>query len=443
MNKKFLALLLLVPLLLAAADRPSTRVSITSQPAGATVVIDGVDRGTTPITLFDLSPGRHHLKYRLAGYVERDRFFRTEEGPFIEKSEVLSEEKGLLLLQSEPSGCNVTIDGVSMGQTPCLVTTLSAKDVHTVRFRKAGYLDQTAKIHFDGRKPIVRKETLVLASGTVEVGSDPVGAEVTVNGIARGKTPVRVSGIPKGRATVKFHLDGFEDEVRELAVNAGDMQTLQIALKGLPGTLHLSSVPEGARFYVNDESYGKGPVTLTGLKPGEYNVRVELEGYGSSSKTLVIGNGESLREEFKLSDVMGRLEIRTAPVGAQLTVDGRPVGVTKSADPAAEVSDVFVVENLLAGEHVLVVRKDGYAESVRHPVVQASKTSQANVRLRRIFLPDTEIVTARGSYRGVLVSVTPDFVVLEVKMGITQSFSKDEIRRMETLQPENPPAPGK
>lgn len=436
MKKSCIAFLLAASLLSATAEQAPTRVSITSQPSGATVIIDGMDRGTTPITLFDLAPGRHHIKYRLAGYVEHDRYFRTEEGPFIEKSAVLSEEKGLLLLQSEPSGCNIVVDGVSMGQTPRLITTLSAKDPHTVRFRKAGYLDQTITVRFDGRKPVVRKETLVLASGTVDVNSDPVGAEVTVNGIARGKTPVKVTGIPKGRAVVKFHLDGFEDEIRELAVNAGDVQTLQIALKGQPGTLHLRSVPEGARFYVNEESHGKGPVTLTGLKPGDYNVRVELEGYGTASKTIKIGNGESVREEFKLSDVMGRLEIRTDPVGAQLVVDGRPVGVTKSEDPSAEVSDVFIVENLLAGEHTLIVRKDGYAESVRHPSVQASKTVQTNVRLRRIFVPDTEIVTSRGSYRGVLVSVTPDSVVLEVSMGITRSFSKDEIRRMETLSPE-------
>ena len=50
-----------------AADKVQTRVSVTSQPPGATVVVDGKDRGTTPITLFDLKPGRHHLKYRLAG----------------------------------------------------------------------------------------------------------------------------------------------------------------------------------------------------------------------------------------------------------------------------------------------------------------------------------------------------------------------------------------
>ena len=83
---------------------------------------------------------------------------------------------------------------------------------------------------------------------------------------------------------------------------------------------------------------------------------------------------------------------------------------------------------------MLIVRKDGYEESSRKPKIRSSKTSQANVRLKRIYIPDTEIFTARGSHKGVLVSVNPDTVILEVKPGINQSFSRDEIRRMETLK---------
>ena len=427
-------------LLLASAvfaDPPApTRVNVTSQSSGATVVIDGRDRGTTPITLFDLAPGRHHLKCRLAGYVESDRFFRTGESPSVECNETLAEEKGLLLLRTEPEGCSILIDGVSAGQTPRLITPLAAKDTSSVRLRKAGDQDPTIRVKGDGRKPLVRTETMVLASGVISIASEPSGADVTVNGIERGKTPVEVSGVPRGRATVKFHLDGFEDETRELSVNAGDRQTLQIALKGLPGTLHLSSVPDGARFYVNEESRGKGPVTMTGLKPGDYTVRAELDGYGTQTKTVTIENGSSLTEEFRLSNVMGRLEVRTSPVGAHLTFDGRPVGVTKSSDPNAELSDVFAIEDVSEGEHTLVVRKDGYSESVRHPKILSEKTAQANVRLKRIFRPDTEIVTARGSYKGVLVSVNSDYVVLEVSPGINRSFSRDEIRRMESIAAE-------
>lgn len=417
-----------------AADPQPTRVSISSNPSGASVIIDGVDRGTTPITIFDLAPGRHHLKYRLAGYVERNRFFNTnDEGPFIEKSETLEEEKGLLLLKTEPAGADISIDGMSVGRTPRLVTHLAAKDSYSVRFRKAGYQDQTITVRFEGRKPMVREEKLVLSSGTVNVMSEPAGAEVTVNGIVRGKSPIKVTGIPKGRAVIKFKLDGFAEETRELAVNSGDVQALSVVLAGLPGTLQLSSVPDGARFYVNDASYGKGPVAIPGLKPGDYTVRAELEGYGTMTKTISIANGASANEEFRLSNMMGRIELRTSPADVVVNLDGRVVGRTRSADRNAEFSDVFVIDNVLEGEHSLILTRDGYSETVGHPKVESNKTAQFRVRMRRIFTPDVEIETARGTYTGVLVANGPVGVVVEVSLGITRSFPKEEIRKITFL----------
>ena len=419
-----------------AEDAVQLRVNVTSEPEGATVIVDGRDRGMTPISLFDLAPGRHHLKYRKAGHVERDCFFSTQEaaGGCLAKNAVLEEEKGLLLLRTEPEGCDIQIDGVSVGRTPRLITHLAVNGTYDVCLRKAGYQDQFLKVKFDGRRPLVLDEKLVLASGIIEVRSEPAGAEVTVNGIARGKTPLRVTDVPKGRATVKFHLDGFIDEVRELSINAGDMQNLPIVLKGLPGTLHLVSVPDGARFYVNNEARGKGPLALPGLTPGEYLVRAELAGYGTMTKTIALGNGQSVREEFRLSNVMGRIEVRSSPVGAQVFLDGKACGVTKSKDPSAEFSDILAIENVMEGEHTLVLKLDGYADKTSHPKVKSSSTAKFhNQRLRRIFTPDVEVVTARGNYKGVLVSRTGDRVEIEIRPGVMQSFSRDEIRDIKWL----------
>jgi hypothetical protein len=95
---------------------------------------------------------------------------------------------------------------------------------------------------------------------------------------------------------------------------------------------------------------------------------------------------------------------------------------------------VFAIDNVLEGEHSLVVKKDGFAEAVRHPKIRNSKTSVANVRLRRLFVPNVEIVTSRGEYRGVLVSRSATEVVLEVSMGITRSFPQSEIRKFSWLE---------
>jgi len=344
---------------------------------------------------------------------------------------------GLLLVKSEPAGCNIAIDGVSIGgTTPRLITTLDAERVHHVTLRKTGYRPSTFEVRFSGRKPICHFEQLVLDSGTIHVVTEPTGAEVTVNGIVRGKSPVLVKEVPNGRATVRLHLEGFEEEVRELATSAGQEQTLSVVLKGLPGTLGLTTLPPGGRFYVNDEYVGKSPAVVSKLKPGDYEVRAEVEGYAPLTRTITIGNGVSVREEFRLSNVMGRLEVRSSPPGAEVLLDGKSVGVTKSNNPDAEFSDIFAIENLMEGEHALTVRRAGYAESVRHPKIRSAKTSKANVRLKRVLVPDMRIVTESGTFDGALVLNAPDYVVLEVKLGVQRSFPRSEIRKIIFLSDE-------
>jgi hypothetical protein len=257
-----------------------------------------------------------------------------------------------------------------------------------------------------------------------------------LNGIPRGVTPATVAGIPKGRMSVTLKKDGYKTETRELAVNAGDSQNLFVTMKEIPGTLRLTSVPDGARFYVDDEAQGKGPVTVTSVRPGERRVRAELEGFGTIEKILNVGRGETLAEEFRMENVLGTLEVRTSPPGATVFVDGRHCGVSRSDDPKAETSDVIVVQGLEAGEHTLIVKRSGYAEAVKHPTVENKKTTALKVVLRRVFKPNVRIVTATGSIEGVLVSSDATNVFVEYPMGITQSISRDVIRTMELIEEE-------
>lgn len=424
----------LVSLWASARQNHMTRVDITSQPERASVFVDGKSYGLTPVTLFDLEPGRHRVKYRMNGYEESDSYIMVEDGRPLQHSCTLEPEKGILLVKSEPSGCEITLDGVAMGLTPRLITTIDARSVHKMTLQKTGYKAATFDVKFNGRTPLVRDETLMLDSGVLKIISEPSGAEVTVNGVVRGNTPILVSDVPKGRATVKFRLAGFKDEIiSDLMVGAGDHQTVSRVLEGLPGTLSLTSVPEGARFYVNGEYRGRSPLVLSGLQPGDYEVRAENEGFGSETRIVKVMNGATPRMEFRMSNVMGRLEVKSSPSGAQVYFDGRLIGTTSTDDPDAEFSDKLMIENVLEGEHVLVIKKDGYAEQTRHPKIKSSKTSKANVRLRRIFKPDIEIVTDTGVYQGILVSNTPEYILVEVKLGIQRSFPRADIRKVRFL----------
>ncbi len=433
--KRFLSVLFAAAALVAFAQESKTiRCDFTSQPDGASVVVDDVARGVTPLTLFDLGPGRHHIRFEMQNYETVDDFVFLREGGRVQRNAVLNPVKGLLLLTTEPEGCDISLDGYSLGRTPRLIASLDAKDVYTLVVQKPGYQPRSVEVKFDGRTPLVKRESLIIDSGVIEATSEPAGAEVVVNGQPRGTTPTTVNNVPKGRATVTLKKKGFAEETRELSIVAGETQTLFVKMNGLPGTMSLTSIPEDARFYVNDRPEGKGPILLKNLKPGAYAIRVEKDGFATVRKTVELENGGSVVEEFRMENVMGRIEVRTIPGGVRVFLDGGSVGITKSVGEDTEASDVLAIENVREGEHVLVLKRDGYAEVTRHPAVANQTTASVNVRMKRVFTPDVEILTDSGTYRGVLISNTAMGVEVEVSLGITRMFQHSEIRKLNFIK---------
>ena len=415
----------------AFADAPvkTARVDFTSQPEGAEVAVDGEVCGNTPLPVFSLAPGSHRVHYELPDYEPVDEYITIVEGEVYKtRHAALVPQRGILLVTSEPAGCDVSLDGLSLGETPLLITSLLTKEPYNLLLQKTGYQNRMLDVKFTGRKPLVRHAKMLLDSGALTITSEPQGAEVMVNGVARGKTPLSVQEIPKGRAKIVLTLKGYQTETRDVLLNAGSRENVFVKFEGDPGSLLVTSVPDGARIYIDGKSYNKAPVKLDKLKPGIYEVKAEMDGHNTISRKVTVGLGQAVSEEFRLDNIRGRLEVRSTPVGAQVIVDGRLVGTTSSSTPAAESSDYLMVENLDEGEHTLVIRKDGYAEIVSHPKIERLRTTRKKFRMRRVFTPNVEITTENGTYRGVFIDASPEGIVVEVSMGAIRTFRREDVK---------------
>ena len=174
--KKFISWMLLAASVaaLAADATRSSRVDFTSQPEGASVIVDGSTRGVTPLTLFDLKSGAsHHVRFELKNHDPEDQFFNLSEGAYLTQNAVLAPIRGLVLVTTEPAGCNISLDGRSLGETPRLLTKLEAGITYRLLLQKPGFQPRTLEVKPVGRTPLVKHEVLILDSGIVQITTDP------------------------------------------------------------------------------------------------------------------------------------------------------------------------------------------------------------------------------------------------------------------------------
>jgi hypothetical protein len=423
----------LAALTLLGAKAPPTRFDATVQPEGAQVFIDGKLRGTAPLQLFDLSAGRHLVHVQAPGYISADEFVTLKEGEFVQKNWALAHEKALFLLRTTPDGAEVRYNGVAIGTTPLLATTLNAGEAYTFELLKNGYRTKRIDVRLASRAPVVRDEELVLDSGIVKCVTDPPGATVLVNGVERGVTPLVADGVPKGLAMITFRLAGYREESRELRLAAGEKRNLEIQLAPKPASLKVVSTPEGARVFVDGSYQGKTPVVVSPVKPGSRELKLELAGFAPVVRTINAANGADLTETVNMESVLGRIQVVTIPGGAKISLDGHAVGTTKVRAGAIR-SDVLLLNDLPAGDHTIVAHLDGHQDVSRRIKVDPKQSLEVNIRMPRLFAPDTEVETTHGTYRGVLVSASAEGLTLEIRPGITQTIPQSEIRRKTPLQ---------
>ena len=144
---------------LAAADPPVT-VSIPSEefgwilvrtePPGATVLLDGVRQGRTPLSFRDVSFGRHQVEVSRSGFVTVRREVAVGASAVVLPLGIelvpadpdgttgrVGVESGSLAVQSRPAGARVVVDGSLAGRTPIVVEV--SVGGHEIRIEDEGY----------------------------------------------------------------------------------------------------------------------------------------------------------------------------------------------------------------------------------------------------------------------------------------------------------------
>lgn len=155
------------------APRPSLSygsIAITSVPSGATVNLDGRQRGAAPAVLPDILPGNHEVSLSLQGYDDWNQVVSVGSGQTAAVNAILvttAARTGSLAVTSDPPGADIYIDDGFRGVSPATISGLSA-GTHTISVKLQDYADNTTSIIITagqtGRFPAVLQKIHKLSS---------------------------------------------------------------------------------------------------------------------------------------------------------------------------------------------------------------------------------------------------------------------------------------
>lgn len=144
------------------------------------------------------------------------------------RDEVVRE--GTLVVNCDPPGAEVYLDGVSLGDAPVRKGRIP-EGTYTLTLKKAGYETSTGSVVIKKDVTLTVDDTMVQATGVLEITSTPPGVSVSFDGRQAGTTPVRVDNVRGGEHAMSFKREYYEPAETTITVAKGDHTSYNALLK--------------------------------------------------------------------------------------------------------------------------------------------------------------------------------------------------------------------
>jgi hypothetical protein len=256
-----------------AAERPATgTLAIETNPAGAQVVVDGHQRGLTPLNL-TLGAGAHVIELSGAGEprsIPVTIVGGTQASQYVELRQ--GAVFGQLQVRTSPVGARITLDGVPRGISPLTIADVSP-GVHAVGLESdAGSAKQDVTIEAGIAAMLVvalSPSQTGPGSGWISIAA-PVEMQVYESGRLLGSSASERIMVPAGKHEIEVsNIPLMYKAVRTVQVSPGKVAPIKIELP--QQRLALNAVP-WAEVWVDGEKVGETPIGDLKVAVGPHEV---------------------------------------------------------------------------------------------------------------------------------------------------------------------------
>jgi hypothetical protein len=282
---------------------------------------------------------------------------------------------GTVVVNTEPAGANVVIDGQAHGQTP-MSASLSV-GAHTIELSRDG-VRRTMTVNVTGNAQISQfvempKAAVVTTTGDLQVRTDPSGAKVSVDGQLRGVSPLTIPSLAPGSHMVVLENDlGSVNE--DVTIQPGTTASLVVPMK-TPQGASLSAwiaitAPAELQIYENQKLLGSSRSDRIMVAAGRHEIEFSNDALGyHSAQTIQVSPGQvaKLRPDWP----QGTIAINATP-WANVTLDGQDLGETPVGNTPVPI-----------GTHEVVFRHPQFGEQRVTATVTATAPARLSVDMRK------------------------------------------------------------
>jgi hypothetical protein len=247
------------------------------------------------------------------------------------RSYFASAPMGTLIVNTNPSGVTVVIDGQHRGSTP-LTLDLSPGS-HVLQIVSDGHVRKIPVTIAEGRELAQFVELPAVApaptDGQLQVRSEPSGARVLIDGQYHGVAPLTIEALSPGTHTIKVE-DGTASVTQQVTIEAGITASLVVPLtapRNVPVSGWISvAAPVDVQIYENQRLLGSSRSEQIMVAAGRHDVEIvnELLGY-RVTRTVQVAPGETA--SIKLEWPNGSIAFNAQP-WADVWLDGQHLGET-------------------------------------------------------------------------------------------------------------------
>ena len=204
-------------------------VSVSSQPQGAKVFLDGEDTGkVTPCTIGEIASGRCDIRLQLKDYAPASQSVTVTDGMTASVNVTLEARFAHVTINSLP-GAAIKVNGAEVGSGS--YSNNMAEGIYDIEASLASHRPVTKQIEVIVGVPQTIELRPTPIYGMLDVNSNPMGANITINGKSYGDTPTTIENLLVGDYDVVLTKPGYASVSQRVTVSESASASVDVKMQ--------------------------------------------------------------------------------------------------------------------------------------------------------------------------------------------------------------------